>query len=99
ELERAIAAASTHDARDTRLGTLVQRLGVDPIAGGLLVAALAYAIDLDTRELVHALAARRKPALYLDTCVDVLQIDAQTLLQAVALGAPLRRGRVLALDG
>src|SRR5215213_9629233 len=63
ELERAIAAATGHEARQTRLATLTQRLAIDPIGGGLLVAALAYALDLDTRELVHALTPRRRPAL------------------------------------
>ena len=48
------------DARQTRLGTMTQRLGIDPIAGGVLVAAIAYAIDLDMRELVHALAEGRQ---------------------------------------
>jgi hypothetical protein len=99
ELERAIGEASQHDTRQTRLGVLTQRLGVDPVAGGVLVAALAYAIDLDMRELVHALAPRRKPALYLETCADILQLAPAALLAATAPGSALRRGRAIVVDG
>ncbi|MDB4953540.1 MAG: ATPase central domain protein [Myxococcales bacterium] len=98
ELERAIASAA-HDARQTRLGVMTSRLGIDPIAGGLLVAALAYAIDLDTREIVHALTPRRRPALYLETCADVLAIEPAALVMAIASGSALRRGRILLIDG
>jgi SpoVK/Ycf46/Vps4 family AAA+-type ATPase len=98
ELAAAIAVATGDGARQTRLATMTQRLGIDPIGGGILVAALAYALDLDTRELVHALSPRRKPGLYLETCVDVLSLDAAELLAQIAPGAPLRRGRVIAVD-
>src|SRR6187551_3093815 len=84
ELERAIGEASQHDARQTRLGVLTQRLGIDPVAGGVLVAAIGYALDLDMRELVHALAPRRKPALYVETCADILQLSPAALLAATA---------------
>ena len=99
ELETAIAAASGPRAHGTRLATLITRMGLDPVAGGLLVAALAYALDLDTRELCHALAPRRRPALYLETCVDVLQLPAAAVLAATIAGGPLRRGRLIALEG
>lgn len=99
ELERAIAAATTHDAGGTRLGTMTARMGLDPIAGGLLVAALAYALDLDTRELCHALAPRRRPALYVETCADVLGMEPAALVRATAPGAVVRRARLLAVEG
>jgi hypothetical protein len=99
ELERAIVEASQHDTRETRLGTLTQRLDLDALDGGLLVAAIAYAVDLDMRELVHALAPRRKPALYLETCADVLQVSPAALLAATAPGSSLRRGRAIVVDG
>ena len=99
ELERAIAAAAPGDASTTRLGVMIARMGLDPVAGGLLVAALAYALDLDTRELCHALAPRRSPKLYVETCADVLGSDAAALLRATAPGSPLRRGRLLSVDG
>jgi AAA+ superfamily predicted ATPase len=99
ELERAIREASRHDTKQTRLGVLTQRLGVDAVAGGVLAAAIAYAIDLDMRELVHALAPRRKPALYVETCADILQLPPAALIAAIAPGSALRRGRVIHVDG
>ena len=98
ELARALASATSH-AGDARLATLIARMGLDPVAGGLVVAAIAYAIDLDTRELMHALAARRKPSLYLETCADVLELPPAELVRAIAMGAPLRRGRLIHVDG
>lgn len=99
ELEGALhlAAAHAHDA--TRLGTLRARMGLDADAAGLLAAALAYALDLDTRELCHALAPRRRPALYVETCADVLGLAPATLVRAIVAGGPLRRGRLIELDG
>src|SRR5512139_4096425 len=99
ELERAIREASRHDTKQTRLGVLTQRLGVDAVAGGVLAAAIAYAIDLDMRELAHALAPRRKPALYVETCADILQLAPAALIAATAPGSALRRGRVIHVDG
>jgi hypothetical protein len=74
-------------------------MGLDPIAGGLVAAALAYEVDLDMRELVHALAPRRKPALFVETCVDILGLAATAILDAIGPGAPLRAGRVLSIEG
>ncbi|MBL9019108.1 MAG: ATP-binding protein [Myxococcales bacterium] len=99
ELARAIEAAAPGDPSTTRLGTMIARIGLDEVAGGVLAATLAYAIDLDTRELCHALAPRRAAKLYLETCADVLGTDAAALLRATAPGAPLRRGRLLSVDG
>ncbi|HSN26532.1 MAG TPA: ATP-binding protein [Kofleriaceae bacterium] len=98
ELEAAIAAAGV-DARPTPLGLLVKRLGLSAVGGALTAAALAYAVDLDMRELVHALVPRRKPALYVETCADVLGIAPVELLREVAPGAELRRCRVLVVEG
>ena len=79
ELAHAIAAggpapASLGDdaARPGRLATMAGRLGIDPAATGVLLIAVGYALDLDVRELCHALAPRRGPALYLETCADIL---------------------------
>jgi hypothetical protein len=104
EVEGAIEHASEVSAKlvtagETRLALLVRRLGIDPIGAALLGATIAYALDLDTRELVHALAPRRKPALYLDTCVDVLELPPADVLRAIAAGSPLRRGRAIVVDG
>ncbi len=99
ELATAIAAAQAAARGHTRLGLLVPRLALDATASGVLVVAIAYALDLDTRELCHALAPRRRPALHLETCVDILQAEAAGLLRAIAPGSPLRRSRALAVDG
>src|SRR5580692_6567945 len=57
ELEHTLAARSAH-VDGTPLATLLARTRLDEPARGLVAIALAYATDLDTRELVHALAAR-----------------------------------------
>ena len=99
EVAAALAAAHAEIA-GTRLGTLIARLGLDAASGALVALALAYAIDLDTRELVHALAGPRRPAgLYIDVCADVLELAPTALVRAIALGSPLRRGRAVVLDG
>jgi len=100
ELAQAIAAAETASAHErSRLATLTQRLGIDPAASGVLLVAVAYALDLDTRELCHALAPRRGPALTLETCADILEAPPAELIRAIAPGAPLRRGRAIAVEG
>jgi hypothetical protein len=98
ELE-ALLAASEVDARETPLATLVRRFRLSPLDGAIAAAALAYAVDLDMRELVHALAPRRKPALFAETLADVLGLPVPGLLLAIAPGAPLRRCRVVAVEG
>lgn len=99
ELDAAIARASTHDASATRLGLVRARFALAPGEAGLLGLALAYALDLDTRELCHALAPRRPPGLHAETCIDVLQLPAGDLVRALAAGGALRRGRLLAVEG
>jgi len=96
EITGATAATSTEPR--TRLATLVQRMGIDPVGEGLVACAIAYALDLDMRELVHSLAPRRKTALHVETCADILQLEPAGLLRAIAPGSPLRRGRILAID-
>jgi hypothetical protein len=86
-------------AGDARLAAMTERLGIESAASGVLLVAVAYALDLDTRELCHALAPRRGPALYLETCGDILAADPAELVRAVAPGAALRRGRALSVEG
>src|SRR5450631_3250410 len=67
EVVAAIDEASARSAKlvtpsESRFTIMTKRLGIDATASGLVAATLAYAVDLDTRELVHALAPRRKPA-------------------------------------
>jgi SpoVK/Ycf46/Vps4 family AAA+-type ATPase len=98
EAEITGATKATEHAALTRLATMTKRLGIDPVGEGLIVCALAYAIDLDMRELVHSLAPRRKPALHVETCADILQLEPAALLRAISAGSAVRRGRVLAID-
>jgi hypothetical protein len=98
ELAQQIAAA-TEDDGPSRLATMTRRLGIDPIASGVLLIAVAYALDLDTRELCHALAPRRGPALTLETCADILEAEPAGLVRAIAPGGPLRRGRAITASG
>ncbi|HSR97256.1 MAG TPA: ATP-binding protein [Kofleriaceae bacterium] len=97
--ELAAAIASAGDAPSGRLAVLTERLGIDPFGGGVLLVAVAYALDLDTRELCHALAPRRAPNLYVETCADVLEAEAPGLVRAIAPGGALRRGRALTVEG
>ncbi|MEO8844064.1 MAG: ATP-binding protein [Kofleriaceae bacterium] len=104
EVVAAIDEASARSAKlvapaASRFTILTQRLGIAATASGLVAATLAYALDLDTRELVHALAPRRKPALYLETCADLLALSPHELLAATAASGALRRGRVIHIDG
>jgi hypothetical protein len=99
ELAQAIAATGGADEPPARLATLAERLGIDPVASAVLLVAVAYALDLDTRELCHALAPRRAPALYLETCADILEADPAALIRSAAPGAALRRGRVITVEG
>jgi hypothetical protein len=98
ELARQIAAAETGD-RPSRLQAMTRRLGIDPTASGVLLVAIAYALDLDTRELCHALAPRRGPALTLETCADILEVAPAGAIRAIAPGGPLRRGRAITATG
>ena len=98
--EAELAALAKGAARGSpRFDLLATRLGLDPAAKSVAAVAVAYGLDLDTRELCHALASRRRPALYLETCADILRADPTALLRTVLPGAPLRRCRVIAVDG
>ncbi len=97
ELARAISAIPSIDP--PRFATLIARMALDARARDVLAVALAYALDLDTRELCHALAPRRRPALHLETCADILEAEPSELVRACAPGAPLRRGRLIAIEG
>jgi len=100
ELAQVIAAtALPKDHPPSRLAIMTERLDIDPAASGVLLVAVAYALDLDTRELCHALAPRRAPALYLETCADILEAEPAVLIQAVAPGAAVRRGRAIVASG
>jgi len=103
EVEAAIEDASAKSAKlvasRSRLAVMTDRLSIDAAASGVVAAALAYALDLDTRELVHFLAPRKPPALDLATCSDVLGLSPIELLAAIAPSGALRRTRVITIDG
>jgi hypothetical protein len=99
ELEQALVLAGAEASGTTPLAIIAGRFGLDDAAGQLLAVCLGYALDLDVRELCHALATRRRPALYLDVCCDLLRAAPAAMLLAVAGSAPLRRGRLVAVEG
>jgi hypothetical protein len=99
ELAKAIEAAERGEVEASRLAVMTRRLGIDPVAGGVLLVAVGYALDLDVRELCHALAPRRAPGLYLEVCADILEAEPAGLVRAVAPGSPLRRGRAISVEG
>ncbi|HLL21346.1 MAG TPA: hypothetical protein VK427_04400, partial [Kofleriaceae bacterium] len=100
ELARVIAEHKVAAAREgSRFTVMSTRLGLGGSATGIALVALGYALDLDTRELCHTLAPRRRAALYLETIADVLQVEPAAILRAVAPGSALRRGRAIVLDG
>ena len=72
EAHAALAAAIPQlDTDRGRWNQLVARLQLTDAGTRLLAIAVAYAIDLDVRELVHALTTRRRPALFVETCVEI----------------------------
>ena len=72
EVAAAIAAATADgDAGSSRLALAAARLGLSEAEDALVRLAVAYAIDADTRELVHALGGRRRPALYADVAGEI----------------------------
>jgi hypothetical protein len=94
EVDAALAdadrALASHQSRLTALG---DRLQLDAGARELVAVALAYELDADTRELVHALAPRRRAALWADIAGELCPSlpDAAALLAALHPAAPLRR--------
>jgi hypothetical protein len=94
-----LAAADSGERSEARLAIMTERLGIDPAGSGVLLVAVAYALDLDTRELCHALSPRRGPVLTLETCADILEEESARLIRAIAPGTALRRGRALVVEG
>ena len=65
-LETALAAAPP-----SPVDALVARGTLGPAEAALAAIAIAVALDDDTRELVHAMAGRRRPGLYLDVAAEL----------------------------
>jgi len=100
EVDAALAdadrALASHASRLTALG---DRLGLDDGARELVAVALAYELDDDTRELIHALAPRRRPALWAEVARELCPAlpDPAALLAALHPSSVLRR--ILVADG
>lgn len=94
ELARAIEQTTRAlDSHTSSFSSLCERFHLRPAERALLTIALAYALDRDTRDLCHALAWRRRSALFADVCQDI----APELASARALfGALHPSGRLLA---
>ncbi|MFT3696020.1 MAG: AAA family ATPase [Kofleriaceae bacterium] len=97
--EATARSAKLVTAGESRMEILGKRMGLSPTASGLVALTMAYALDLDTRDLVHALAPRRKAGLYLEAAADVLDLTPAEILEAAAAGSPLRIGRLVHVDG
>ena len=98
QLKQQIAMVET-PWEGTPIDLVVERFGLDSASAVLIACALVYAVDLDTRELFHALAHRRAPALYVDACVALHAPIAAVFVEALLPGSPLRRSRLLAITG
>jgi hypothetical protein len=102
EVEQAIAAAAAAAAATrTPIDLLAERVALAPTERAVLVAAVAYEIDADVRDLCHALAPRRSPALYADVITELAPELDRPLATHVALhpSGALRAGGLLAVEG
>ncbi len=103
-LEAADRDAMDRAGREGRWTRLVR--GFSELSGSgpyfTLGLAIAYAIDHDVRELCHALAARRRPGLYLETCADIFEQEPPppTRTMEALRGLPLlRNARLIHASG
>src|SRR5205823_6472270 len=89
-----LLAAATDAARaaPSRLAAMIARLGLDAAQGALVEVAIAYALDGDVRDLAHALAPRRHPALYADVAAELAGIDDTAAIHALHASGALRGG-------
>ncbi len=87
-------------APSPRLAALASRAGLSPAAVELLAIAAAYDLDLDARELLHALAPRRRPGLWLEAVAEIGVARAAHLASpADALAAARTVAHLLDVDG
>lgn len=98
ELAQALAdVRSALAARPDPLAVLSDRFGLDDGERALLTIAIAYELDADARDLCHALAWRRRSALFADICQDIAPelADSRALLGALHEDGPLLRNCLL----
>jgi ATPase family associated with various cellular activities (AAA) len=101
EIDHAIGNAyATLDSYESPLTLLAERFGLDEAERALLDITLAYDIDRDVRELCHALAGRRPPALYADTCLELAPELGHTseLLRVLHPSGALRQGCLIEVE-
>jgi hypothetical protein len=93
--DRALATGAS------RLVDLCARFDLDAASRDVLAASVAYELDADVRELIHAAAPRRRPGLWADALLDVCPsvTGVADVLAALHPAAPLRRSGVIATDG
>jgi hypothetical protein len=87
----------------SRLLLLIERFGLDDVSRDIVEVCLAWETDLDTRDLVHALAGRRLDLIPVEIVADILspERNGSAMLVAFSLlpGAPLRLSRILNIEG
>jgi hypothetical protein len=101
EIDQAIGNAyATLDNYESPLTLLALRFGLDEAERALLGITLAYDIDRDVRELCHALAGRRPPALYADVCLELAPELGQVseLLRVLHPSGALRQGCLIEVE-
>jgi hypothetical protein len=101
EIDHAIGNAyATLDNYESPLTLLAGRFGLDEAERALLGITLAYDIDRDVRELCHALAGRRPPALYADICLELAPELGQIseLLRVLHPSGALRQGCLIEVE-
>jgi DNA polymerase III delta prime subunit len=96
QLADADRALAGHASRLTELG---DRFGLDAAARELLAVALAYELDDDARELIHALSPRRRPALWAELAGELCPALADPAARVAALHASAPVRRLLDVDG
>lgn len=103
ELDDAIAEAraAAADGQGSPLELVCERFGLTAGERALLTVALTYELDPDVRDLCHALAWRRRSALFADVCQELSPElgTARALMAALHPASALRRGCLLEVDG
>ncbi len=96
-IEQAAGALAVHRSP---LTVLAERFGLSAAESALVGICLAYELDWDARQLVHAIGGR-KPALYADLCseLDPALAAPADLLAALHPSGALRRGLLIEVDG
>ncbi|MCG8418581.1 MAG: ATP-binding protein [Proteobacteria bacterium] len=98
EITAAIADATTAaQSALSPLTELCKRFALDAAEQALVGVAVAYELDADVRDLCHALAWRRRSALFADVCRDLAPelATSRDLLRALHPGGALRRSHLV----